>query len=263
MAASIRAPVTLLVIGGLLIILTIGISIPAFVGPEEVILTQDDFGFDQDGGYKATAPSGDLRTTVDVRIWGRADQEIGINLIVKDGWGSTIEEVSRTTPMDETIAIDGADGSYSFIVVTRDGYTLNDIFIEITQDELSDVDLGLCCGAMVLGPTSAILILVGLIMLLKRLAGGKKSVPAPVPEYHSTWNDVNTAYGAQGPADHSDGIRIDPYYKRSSEVYSTSEPSNYPTGEGGPGNDTDLNAGAQINDDQFRKPRMAPPPPPS
>ena len=267
MAASIRTPVTLLVIGGLLIILTIGISIPTLMGPEEVILTQDDFGFDQDGGYRATVPSEDLRTTVDVRIWGRTDQAIGINLIVKDGGGSIIKEVSRTTPMDVTVIIDGPDiGSYSFIVnIGDERYTLNNIFIEITQDEISEVDLGLCCGAMVLGPTSAILILVGLIMLLKRVVGGKKSKPAPVPvpEYHSTWDNVNRGYGAQGPAVHPDGIRIDPYYQRSSEVHSTSEPTTYPAGEGGPGNDTDFNSGAQIDDDQLRRPRMAPPPPPS
>ena len=263
MAASIRTPVTLLVIGGLLVILTIGISIPAFLGPEEVILTQDDFGFDQDGGFKATVPSEDLMTTVDVRIWGRTDQAIGINLMVKDGGGSIIKDVSQTTPMDVTVIINGMDGSYSFIVMIGDGYTLNDIFIEITQNEPTEVGIGLCCGAMVLGPTSAILILVGLVMLLKRAVGGKKSKPAPVPEYHSTWDDVNKGYGAQGPAVHPDGIRIDPYYQRSSEVYSTSEPSTYPAGEGGPGNDTDFNSGAQIDDDQLRRPRMAPPPPPS
>ncbi len=264
MVASMRTPVTLLVVGALLFILTVGISVPAFVGPEEVILTGDDFGFDQDGGYKATISSNDLRTSVDVRIWGRTAQAININLIVKAGGGSTIEEVSRTTPMDETIIINGMDGSYSFIVKIQDGYTLNDIFIEITQDEISDVDLGLCCGAMVLGPTSAILVLVGLIMLLIRASKGKKDKPVEVPVYRSTWDEVNRGYGVEGPTVHPDGIRIDPYYQKPGEVPAPQGSFSYPTGDGGPGYDTDLESrDKDLDDDEYGRPRMAPPPPSS
>jgi hypothetical protein len=143
---------------------------------ETEVADENDLSFTWSRTYSLTITSDQVTDDLRLEITSKNGDIIKIKVKVVDPGGTVIFEREKDTPISYVVDV-SSDSSDHFDIILEfreDEYTMSDVNVRVTGDEISDESAMMCCLGGILPFLGVVLIIVSIILLILGYRKGRR-----------------------------------------------------------------------------------------